>query len=511
MNSRPDAPRDGVLVVVGSGIRLYREYLLAGAAREHPLWLFDSREPSWQTPYLAGSTLVDTSDPRALVDAATALAATRPVDGVLCYTEALVEPAAAIVDSLGLPGMSREAVSVCRDKGRTRRRLAEAGVGQPRFAAVPSLDEAARAAEAIGYPVVLKPRGLAGSLGVVHVPGPADLARAYREATAPSYPGVPTYDAPVLVEEYADGPEISVDGLLADGVYRPLVLARKRVAMPPYFEEEGHLVDAADPLLTSPELLAFLTDVHRALGATGSLTHTELRLTAKGPRLIEVNARLGGGLIPLLGRLAGGVDPGRAGARAALGLPVDAAGPEPAGEGRAGGRVAAVHFSYPAEDCTVEAVRLPEEGAVPGLHHAAALAEPGDVLRLPPRGYISRYAYAICVADTVEECEESVALARAAVRLDHRPAPAFDPDAGPELAWSTAPPSPAPEGAAPDGIAPEGAAPEGAAPGGTAPEGAAPEGAAPGGTAPDGTTPQAASAPEGPAPVAGAAPGGAVR
>ncbi|MFD1830232.1 ATP-grasp domain-containing protein [Streptomyces desertarenae] len=428
-NPQSAGPHDGVLVVVGSGIRLYREYLLAGAAAEHPLWLFDSGEPTWQKPYLTGFTQVDTSNPQALVDAARALRRSRPVDGVFCFSEALVEPAAAVADALSLPGMSAEAVRNCRDKGRTRELLAAAGVGQPSSVAVSSLAEAAEAADAIGYPVVLKPRGLAGSLGVVFVSCAEELAGAYREAAAPSYPGVPVFTASVLVEEYVDGPEISVDGLFADGAYQPLALARKRVALPPYFEEEGHLVDPRDPLLSSEELTAFLADVHRLLGAADAITHTELKLTDSGPRLIEVNARLGGGLIPYLGALSNGIDPGRVAARAALGRPV-----VPTADGR--GRAAAIHFAYPDEDCTVDRVRLPRPGEVPGLHQAAALVEPGDVLRLPPRGYISRYAYAICVADTVEECEASLARAREAIGLERRPAPALDADAAPELVWS---------------------------------------------------------------------------
>ncbi|MEU2913550.1 ATP-grasp domain-containing protein [Streptomyces massasporeus] len=429
MDSFPERANGGVLVVVGSGIRLYREYLLAGAAREHPLWLFDTDEPTWQSPYLAGFSRVNTSDPEALVAAARDLSAVRRIDGVFCFSEALVEPAAALVEEFGLSGMGSEAVRNCRDKSRTRTLLASSGVGQPRSAAVSSYDEAARAADEFGFPLVLKPRGLAGSLGVVLVPEPAGLFDAYREAAAPNYPGVPTFEASVLVEEYADGPEISVDGLLADGVYRPLVLARKKVAMEPYFEETGHLVDPCDPLLSSGELLTLLTDAHRALGATGAITHTEVRLTASGPRLIEVNARLGGGLIPFLGSLATGIDPGRCGARAALGRPVEL----PVAESR---QVAGIHFAYPPEDCTVESVRVPDRDALPGLQQAISLVTPGDVLRLPPRGYISRYAYAICVADTVAACRERLALAGAALGLEHRPAPALTTDAEPELVWA---------------------------------------------------------------------------
>jgi len=77
-------------------------------------------------------------------------------------------------------------------------------------------------------------------------------------------------------------------------VYRPFCLARKQLGAPPYFEEIGHVVDATDPLLSDPALLAVLSDAHRALGVADGVTHTEIPAHRRGPVIIEVNARLGG-------------------------------------------------------------------------------------------------------------------------------------------------------------------------------------------------------------------------
>jgi biotin carboxylase len=169
---------------------------------------------------------------------------------------------------------------------------------QPRFALVHDVTVARATAGAFGYPVVLKPRGMGASIGVVRVNGPDELDEAFRISEAAGHGGAPAYEGGVLVEEFLTGPEISVDGALRDGGYTPFCLAHKRIGPAPFMEEIGHLVDPADPLLTDPGLLEVLATAHRVLGVRDGITHTELKLTPRGPAIVEVNARLGGDLIP---------------------------------------------------------------------------------------------------------------------------------------------------------------------------------------------------------------------
>ena len=112
------------------------------------------------------------SNPLETVDATEMIAAARRLPdlaGVLAWDEARVLQAAKIAEALGLPGGDPEVAMRCRDKQRTRQALAAAGVPQPESALVSSVEEALAAAEQIGYPVVLKPRAMAASLGVVRV------------------------------------------------------------------------------------------------------------------------------------------------------------------------------------------------------------------------------------------------------------------------------------------------------------------------------------------------------
>src|SRR5947209_7911722 len=168
--------QDSVVLVIGSGGRAYREYLLAGAAQRHPLWLLDSAESEWQRPYVAGTEVVELvdrarliPDQHGLLDAARRVARHRPVAGVLSYDETLVIATAHIAEALGLPGPGVEAADCCRNKHRSRQTLTAAGLPQPHFSLASNLAEAEAAAERIGYPVVLKPRGMGASIGVARV------------------------------------------------------------------------------------------------------------------------------------------------------------------------------------------------------------------------------------------------------------------------------------------------------------------------------------------------------
>jgi biotin carboxylase len=412
-----------VLLLMGSGDRRYREYIVAAVSRHYRLWLLDAYEATWQLPYVEGTTLVDTKDPDAVLAAARAVAGLLPVAGVFTYDESLVHGAALLARTLGLPGSPPEAVLACRDKATTRATLAKAGVPQPASEAVATAEQALAAAEAIGFPVVIKARGLAGSLGVVRADDAAAVRTAFDSACSADYPGVPRYEADVLVEEFLTGEEISVDAVVVDGRCTPMVLGRKKVGLEPYFEETGHTVDAADPLLRDTELLDQLHRIHEALGFSHGATHTEFKLTPAGPRLVEINARLGGDFIPYLGMLATGTDPSVAAAHVA-------AGAEPATRPRHR-KVAAIRFLYPEADCEAVGLAVHEDRFGPTIHRAVATAGPGTELRLPPRAYMSRYGYVIAVGDGADKVAADLAEPHTLVELSSRPleAPAAEPSA----------------------------------------------------------------------------------
>lgn len=413
----PRRDRRPRLLLVGSGSEHYRRYLLSSIAEAFDVWIASPQDPGWTQPFRAGHVQVSPSDAADLIRSARDLHAACRLDGVLCWDESLILPAAHVAEALSLPGPSVDAVSACRDKHVSRRLLDADGVPQARSFAVRGTEAVHRAARTVGFPLVVKPRGLGGSRGVVRVDDVRDLDRALQQAAGARYPGVPWHDS-VLVEEYLDGPEISVDGIVVDGRYQAVFLARKQIGLAPYFEETGHDLLASDPLMNDGEVQSILDAAHRALGFRHGWTHSELRLTARGPRLVEINGRLGGDLIPYLGQLATGVDPGLAAATLAIG--------ETPAVRPTRNHYAAIRFVYPDHDCRVEQVRIGPLTDLPASvrMEAAVLAPPGATLRLPPRGFLSRLAYVLAAGP--DAARSAAALNRATAEVGYAAHPLLD-------------------------------------------------------------------------------------
>lgn len=410
----PRAP--GRLVVVGCGNPPYREYALRSVAQRVPTALVERTGVDWQRRYVGDRFRVaDTSDADDTTRAVAALlAGHRGPGAVLTWDETLLETTAEVARRLRLPHLGPEAARRCRDKLATRRLLAAAGVPSAAFRQVRSREEALAAADALGWPVVVKPRALAGSIGVTLAGDPGQLSRAYDQALAASFPGIRA-PAGAIVEEYLSGPEISVDCAVSDGAVRIVNVAHKRLGFAPYFEEVGHLVAPWRHEPWADEVRSVVTDAHTALGIRTGLTHTELRRTPTGPRVVEVNGRLGGDFIPLLGTLATGVDPVAAAADLALGRPPRLV---PVSD-----RCAEVRFVYPEHDGIVRSLDLTAAADAPGIVEAVPLAAPGTELLLPPRGIVPRLAALVAVGDTPGECAAALDRAQRAVRHSLTPLP----------------------------------------------------------------------------------------
>lgn len=403
------------VLLIGSGQQAFREYLVKQAAEHAELWLLEPDPATWQSPYLVGSSTANTFSPEETVTAARQLASEQRIDAVFCYHEGMIVAAAAAAQALGLPSPSVEAVAACRDKATSRDLLAKAGVGQPRFALVDKEADLARLAEAIPLPWVVKPRSLGASQGVIKVDHPAELADGLQIARSAWQAGM-TNDDTVLVEEYVEGSEISVDGYFDGRDYVPLFVARKRLNQAPYFEEMGHTVAGDDEYLSDAGLRGFLAAAHVALGFQGAITHTEVRLTESGLRLIEVNGRLGGDLIPLLAQRALNINS----AWYAMELALGRSPGKPASSSRCSG----IRFLRPDQPCVVDSVRFDTERAqAAGLGDVSfqAMAQPGAELRLPPEDYVPRYASLIADGDSAEECNQKLDAATELVELASHP------------------------------------------------------------------------------------------
>ncbi|MEU3854010.1 ATP-grasp domain-containing protein [Streptomyces sp. NPDC029554] len=409
-----DAGAPARIAVVGCGNPPYRRYALAALAQRVETALVQPAASQWQRPYVGDRfRSADTSDADAVTAAVADLLA--PAAGpvaVLTWDETLLETTAEVARRLRLPHMSPQAVRHCRDKLATRRALAAAGVPSAGFRHVHDHDGALAAAGELGLPVVVKPRGLAGSIGVTLATRPEEVAGAFEQARTSSFPGIRRLDG-AIVEEYLTGPEISVDCAVDHGRVHVVNVARKRLGFAPHFEETGHLVAPWRDESWAYDVEFVVAAAHAALGLRTGITHSEVRLTPSGPRVVEVNGRLGGDFIPLLGALATGVDQVAAAADLALGrAPTLVPHLD---------RCAEVRFLYPGHDAVVRELDVTAAAAVPGIVETVELAPPGTELRLPPRGIVPRLAALVAVGDTPAQCATALDRAERAVRYTLAP------------------------------------------------------------------------------------------
>jgi biotin carboxylase len=97
---------------------------------------------------------------------------------------------------------------------------------------------------------------------------------------------------------------VSVESLVAGGVISHLALTG-RFPLAENFRETGFFIPAALEDDDQNAVLSLATSAVEALGIRTGCLHTEVKFTPDGPRLIEVNGRVGGGVPEMLQRAAG--------------------------------------------------------------------------------------------------------------------------------------------------------------------------------------------------------------
>jgi glutathione synthase/RimK-type ligase-like ATP-grasp enzyme len=251
-------------------------------------------------------------------------------DGLTTYLDAGMVELACIAEELGLPFHSPATAATLTDKARQRQSLADAGLHIPPCRLVrPDHTEAGLTGiqAEVGWPAVLKPRSAQGSRCTFLVRDGAELRRLL-DTLGPGRPEM-------VLEGYlpddparAGGPYggyVSVESVVADGVVSHLALTGR---FPPAenFRETGFFIPAALDADSRSAVLDLATRAIAALGVRTGCLHTEIKFTPDGPRIIEVNGRLGGGVPEMLERAAG-VSLLDLTLRVALGEPVAIDGP----------------------------------------------------------------------------------------------------------------------------------------------------------------------------------------
>ena len=336
--------------------------------------------------------VVDFSDVPAVIE----VGRRHAVDGVLTVSaDRAVPVVAGVAEALGLPGIGTETAHLLTHKVAMRRELAQAGLPQPRFAAVRGLRELRPAADEVGFPAVLKPADSGGQRGLFLVENFDELERHLHAALAES----PTREA--IVESYHEGLELNGLVIARRGEATPLTLS-DRLRPPGIGFGVGwiHVYPTTlfGDLLEQAERVA--TQAVRTLGLRDGIAFPQLLACGDGVvRVVEVAARIPGGQMADLARHAVGVDLVEIALRQALGeeIPDELVRPR---------------FSQPlairfltASPGPLPLGRVEEVDGIddvlgsPGVVQADVFLQKGEVIR-PVRLDGDRRGYVIAVGDT---------------------------------------------------------------------------------------------------------------
>jgi biotin carboxylase len=245
-------------------------------------------------------------------------------DGVLTFWENSVCEAARVAAALGLPGNPPEAVDAARSKVLTRELSSRLGLPTPMAQRVRSLDELFAAAADIGFPAVVKPEFGASALGCVRIDDFESLSGVYRLVRAvvtPEQDAIFRAGSDLLLEQYLDGVEFDVDLVLQDGECVFSSVSQNWPTAEPSFQETGLHLPPDHNKKAVRGLVELSVRTVQAFGFRRGVLHVEGKCTGRGPRVIEVNARMGGARIHQMVEAVWGVDLIEAQLRSCLGLP----------------------------------------------------------------------------------------------------------------------------------------------------------------------------------------------
>lgn len=228
-------------------------------------------------------------------------------DGVITVCDYYIDVVREVARAYNLPCPFPDAVKNVRQKHLMRQALDRAGLANPSYRLAHSWTEAEESAAAIGYPLVLKPVDLASSAFVSLIQNEKELRDAYEALEAfPLNFRDQARDCTYLLEEYMRGEEVSVESVSCNGEITILGVTDKSITGTPYFIENGHMFPAKLNDDIYAEVTQFVRNALQAVGFDHGIAHTEVKLTAAGPRIVEINPRTAGNyIVELIERVTG--------------------------------------------------------------------------------------------------------------------------------------------------------------------------------------------------------------
>ena len=210
-------------------------------------------------------------------------------DGIMTLaTDMPMRGVAKASDKLHLHSINYATAVKATDKYDMIKAFKEHNVPSPWFFVVDTMEELKEHETDMTFPCIIKPTDNAGSHGVAKVYSFQELLDNYEYAHSCSRHGK------VIVEEYLDGPEVSVEVMVVNGVVNILQITDKITTEAPHFVEMGHAQPSRLPAATQEAIRNVAVAACSAIGIDKGPAHVEMKVTKRGPVMIELGARMGG-------------------------------------------------------------------------------------------------------------------------------------------------------------------------------------------------------------------------
>lgn len=245
------------------------------------------------------------------------------VDGVIhpC-SEVSMNVMGRINDELSLTGITKEQAIRATNKHLMREAFEKGNAPSPKSILTDSAEDAwEHLQDDFSTDGILKPSRNSGSRGIAKVVrdmNKADFVNAYNIALNESR------DKSVLIEQFIEGPEFSIEIIVWNGRVNVLTVTDKKTTGAPHFVELGHNQPSCYSKEDVDTLEAAAIAGVKALGVNNCACHAEAKLMNGKAYLMEIGARLGGDFISTeLTHLSTGIDMVAAAIDVALGIEPD--------------------------------------------------------------------------------------------------------------------------------------------------------------------------------------------
>lgn len=217
------------------------------------------------------------------------------VDGVMTLASDMpMRTVATVAREMNIIGVNEGTALKATNKALMRECLREHKVPIPSFFRVNDYEDYLIAIQQFAGRFIVKPADNSGSRGVFLVE--AEENPAFKETIKYAYENSKknSRSGEIVVEEYMEGPEVSVETLSIDGNVHIIAITDKLTTGEPRFVEMGHSQPTRLSDETKVQIEAVAAKAVKAIGIENGPSHTEIIVTDKGPKIVELGARLGG-------------------------------------------------------------------------------------------------------------------------------------------------------------------------------------------------------------------------